>query len=94
MPREVICFALRWKVDPEYLVNGVTSLYKGCKTAFSVDRELSSSFSVKVGLHQGFALSPFLFIMIMHVLTEDVRYGSLMELLYARCCMRDGKMQR
>ena len=48
--------------------------------------ELSSSFSVKVGVHQGSALSPLLFIMVMDVLTEDaegVRDGSLMELLYA-----------
>ena len=59
------------------------SLYKGCKTAVSVDGELSSSFSVKVGVHQGSALSPLLFIMTMDVLTEDMRDGSLMELLYA-----------
>ena len=54
------------------------SLYKGCKTAVSVDGELSSSFSVKVGVHQGSALSPLL----MNVLTEDARDGSLIELLY------------
>ena len=83
VPREAIRFALRWKYVPEYLVNGVMSLYKGCKTAILVDEELSSSFSVKVGVHQGSALSPLLFIMIMDVLTEDVRDGSLMELLYA-----------
>ena len=83
VPREVISFALRRKGVPEYLVNGVMSLYKGCKTAVSVDGELSSSFSVKVGFHQGLALSPLLFIMVMDVLTEDVRDGSLMELLYA-----------
>ena len=59
------------------------SLYKGCKTAVSVDGELSSSFSVKVGVRQGSALSLLLFIMVMNVLTEDVRDGSLMELLYA-----------
>ena len=59
------------------------SLYKGCKTAALVDGELSCSFSVKVGVHQGSALSPLLFIMVMDVLTEDVRDGSLMELLYA-----------
>ena len=81
--REVIRFALRRKGVPEYLVNGVMSLYNGCKTAVLVDRELSSSFSVKVGVHQGSALSPLLFIMVMDVLTEDVRDGSLMELLYA-----------
>ena len=83
VPREVIRFALRRKGVPEYLVNGVMSLYKGCKTAVSVDGELSSSFSVKVGVHQGSALSPLLFIMVIDVLTEDVRDGSFMELLYA-----------
>ena len=83
VPREVIRFALRRKGVPKYLVNWVMSLYKGCKTAVLVDGELSSSFSVKVGVHQGPALSTLLFIMVMDVLTEDVRDGSLMELLYA-----------
>ena len=59
------------------------SLYKGCRTAVSVDWELSSSFSVKVCVQQGSALSPLLFIMVMDFLTEDVRNGSLTELLYA-----------
>ena len=83
VPREVIRFALRRKGVPEYLVNGVMSLYKGCKTAVSVDGELSSSFFVKVGVHQGSPLSPLLFIMVMDVLTENVRDGLLIELLYA-----------
>ena len=81
--RKVICFALRRNGVPECLVYGVMSLYKGCKTAFSVDGELSSSFSVKFGVQQGSPLSPLFFIMIMEVLTEDVRDGSLMELMYA-----------
>ena len=59
------------------------SRYKGCKAAVSVDRGLSSCFYVKVGVHQGSAWSPLLFIMVMYILTEDVRDGSLMELLYA-----------
>ena len=83
VPGEVIRFALRWKGVPEYLVNGVMSLYKGCKTTVSVDGELSSLFSVKVGDHEGSVLSPLLFIMVMDVLTKDVRDGSLMQLLYA-----------
>ena len=73
---------MRWKGVPEYLVNRAMSLYEGCKTAVSVDGELSSSFSMKFGVHQGSALSPLLFILVMDVLTEDVRYGSLMELMY------------
>ena len=54
VPREVIGFALRQKSVPEYLVNEVMSLYKGCKTAVSVHGELSSSFSVKDGVHHCF----------------------------------------
>ena len=73
---------MRRKGVPEYLVNGVTSLYKGCTTAVSADGELSSSFSVKVVAHQGSALSPLLFIMVMDFLTEDMQNGSLTELLY------------
>ena len=38
---------------------------------------------MKVGVHQGSALSPLLFIMVMDVLTEDVRDDLSMELLYA-----------
>ena len=55
--KEVIRFDLRLKGVAKYLVNGVMSLYKGCKTAVSVDRQLSSSFSVNVGVHQVSALS-------------------------------------
>ena len=57
LPRKVIRFALRRKGDPEYLVDGVMSLYKGCKTTVSVDGELSNSFSVKVGVHQRSSLN-------------------------------------
>ena len=78
MPREVICFTSGQKGVPEYLVKGVMSLYKDCKT----DVKLSSSFSVEGGVHQGSALSPILFIMVMDVLTEDVRDVSLMEVVH------------
>ena len=38
---------------------------------------------MKVGVRQGFALSPLLFTMVMAVLTEDGKDGSLMEFLCA-----------
>ena len=89
--RKVIRFTLRRKGVPEYLVNEVMSLYKGYKTAVSVDGELSSSFSVKVGVDQGSALSPLLFIMVMDILTEDVRDDSLIELFHAGDLVLCGK---
>ena len=81
--REVNRFVLRRKGVLEYLEDGVISLYKGCKIVVLVDGELSSSFSLKVGVYQGPVSSPLLFIMVMDVLTEDMRDGPLMELLYA-----------
>ena len=44
-----------------FLVDGVMTLYEGCKTTVSIDGELSSSFSVKLVVHQGSALSPFFY---------------------------------
>ena len=91
VPREVVHFALRRMDVPGYLVNEGISPYKSCKNALLFDWELSSLFSVKVGAHQGPALSPILFIMVMDVLTVDVRDGSLMELLYADDLVLCGK---
>lgn len=43
----------------------------------------TESFDVSVGLHQGSALSPFLFVLVMDVLSEEIRNEVLWELLYA-----------
>ena len=48
-----------------------------------MDSELSEEFEVKVGMHQGFVLLPFLFALMVNVVTEFVRDGALTELLYA-----------
>ena len=50
VPKKVIRFTLRGEDIPEYLINWVLSFYKGCKTGVSVDGELASSFSVKIGV--------------------------------------------
>ena len=59
------------------------SLYVGAKTRVRVDSELSEQFEVKVGMHQGSVLSPFLFALVVDVVTEFAREGALSELLYA-----------
>ena len=48
-----------------------------------MDSELSGEFDVKVGMHQGFVLSPFLFAVELDVVTDFAREGVLSELLYA-----------
>ena len=56
-------------------------MYQGCKTVVRSAAEESNSFGVEVGLHQGSALSPYLFLLLMDVLTHDVRKdvpGSMM----------------
>ena len=52
----VFCFAL--------------SLYEGAKTRVRVDSELSEEFEVTVEMHQGSVLSPFLFAVMVGVVTE------------------------
>ena len=77
----LFCFGV--KVCPRIFGKwGYVSLFmKVVKLLSQLMGELSSSFSVKVGVHQGSAFSPLVFIMVVDVLT-DVRDGSLMELLY------------
>ena len=83
VPRKVIEFALRKKGAEEKLVQTVMRLYKGARNRVRVDSEVSEPFEVKVGVHQGSVLSPLLFVAVMDVLGEGVRWGLLFELLYA-----------
>jgi len=46
----------------EWLVSAVVSVYTGAKTVVRTVYGNSSSFEVKVGIHQGSALSPLLFV--------------------------------
>ena len=54
--------ALRKRGIPEVMVRAVMGLYEGSKTRVRVGQELSEKFEVKVGVHQGSALSPLLFV--------------------------------
>ena len=48
-------------------------MYRGRQTKARSAAGESGSFNVDVGLHQGSALSPYLFLILMDVLTEGVR---------------------
>ena len=50
------------------------SLYEGSRTRATVDFELSVEFEVNVGMHQGSVLSPFLFAVVVDIVTEFARW--------------------
>ena len=60
--RKVFEWAMKMKEIPEVLVRSVMILYEGAKIRVRVDSVLSEVFEVKVGMHQGSVLSPFLYL--------------------------------
>ena len=52
-------------------MKAVMSLYEGSKTRVRVGHELSEEFEVKVGVHQGSALSPLLFAIVIDVVSKE-----------------------
>ena len=61
VPRKVMEGVIRKKGLSEVIVRAVMSLYDGAKTRVRVGSAYSEEFEVKVGIHQGFVLSPLLF---------------------------------
>ena len=68
---------------PEIIVRAVMSFYHGAKTKVQVGSELSQDILVQVGVHQGSVLSPLLFEIVVHVISENAREGLMNEILYA-----------
>ena len=59
--------------------SAVMSMYSGAKTVVRTVYGNSKSFEVKVGMHQGSALSPLLFVIVMEAIYRELSW----ELLYA-----------
>jgi len=52
-------------------------MYTGAKTVVRTIYGNSNGFEVKVGMHQGSALSPLLFVMVMEALSREFRVALL-----------------
>uniref|UniRef100_A0A0N7ZC79 Uncharacterized protein n=1 Tax=Scylla olivacea TaxID=85551 RepID=A0A0N7ZC79_SCYOL len=61
----------------------VMEMYRGTRTAVRTNGGGTAEFGAEVGLHQGSSLSPLVFVMVMDVVTEEIRDGEKWELVFA-----------
>ena len=83
VPREELWYCIRKSGIVEKYVRLVQDMYEGSETVVRCAVGTTESFNVKVGLHQGSALSPFLFAVIMDRLTDEVRREPPWTMLFA-----------
>ena len=83
VPREELWYCMRKSGIVEKYVRLVQDMYEGSETVVRCAVGTTESFKVKVGLHQGSALSPFLFAVIMDRLTDEVRREPPWTMLFA-----------
>ena len=83
VPREELWYCMKKSGIVEKYVQLVQDMYEGSKTVVRCAIGTTESFKVKVGLHQGSALSPFLFAVIMDRLTDEVRREPPWTMLFA-----------
>ena len=65
------------------MVKAVMAMYEGAQTVVRTTEGDNKAFNVKVGLHQGSVWSPLLFVIVMEMISRELRAGLPLELLYA-----------
>ncbi|KAK3563385.1 hypothetical protein QTP86_023330 [Hemibagrus guttatus] len=76
VPREELWYCMRKSGVAEKYVRLVQDMYERSRTVVRCAVGQTEEFKVEVGLHQGSALSPFLFAIVMDQLSEEVRQES------------------
>ena len=76
IPRELIRYSLRRKTVPEAYRNIIRDMYAGRKTSVMTSAGKTKGIEIEVGLHQGSALSPLLFVIIIDVIAEEIEEGT------------------
>ncbi|KAK3550949.1 hypothetical protein QTP70_010876 [Hemibagrus guttatus] len=83
VPREELWYCMRKSGVAEKYVRVVQDMYERSRTVVRCAVGQTEEFNVEVGLHQGSALSPFLFAMVMDQLSEEVRQESPWTMMFA-----------
>ena len=83
VPRQEIWRSLRERMVPEKYVRMIQEMYRNAWTRVRSSVGETEGFEVQVGLHQGSALSPFIFNVVMDVITQDLREAVPWCILYA-----------
>ncbi|KAK3510464.1 hypothetical protein QTP70_008662 [Hemibagrus guttatus] len=83
VPREELWYCMRKSGVAEKYVRVVQYMYERSRTVVKCAVGQTEEFKVEVGLHQGSALSPFLFAIVMDQLSEEVRQESPWTMMFA-----------
>ncbi|KAK3557303.1 hypothetical protein QTP70_026619 [Hemibagrus guttatus] len=83
VPREELWYCMRKSGVAEKYVRVVQDMYERSRTVVRCAVGQAEEFKVEVGLHQGSALSPFPFVMVMDQLSEEVRKESPWTMMFA-----------
>ncbi|KAK3517754.1 hypothetical protein QTP70_018322 [Hemibagrus guttatus] len=83
VPREELWYCMRKSGVAEKYVRVVQDMYERSRTVVRCAVGQTEEFKVEVGLHQGWALSPFLFAIVMDQLSEEVRQESPWTMMFA-----------
>ena len=92
VPRDLIWWALRKKQVPEQYVCIIQDMYSSAHATVRTCLGDSAAHPVTVGVHQGSALSPYLFITVLDVICQDLLKPAPWTMLYADdvvLCARD-----